>query len=142
MLRVMWSGERSGMIRAIVIYVGLWVPAVLVAALVSFAAVLTIVTDPMWSALSFLLALPAVLIGVKSFRASSVSMAALLVWDLAATTWPHFSLAGFFASLIDVLLLIAAAMVAATDLFSPFSSLTGFVRQVRARRAGATLQAG
>ncbi len=140
MLRVMWNGERSGIIRAIATCVVLWIPTMLVATLVSFAAAITIVRDPMWSALSFLLALPAVLIGVKSFRASSISMVALLVWDIATTTWPHFSLAGFFSSVIDVLQLVVTVMVVLVDVLSPFSSLIGFVRHVRPRRAGAAAQ--
>ena len=89
----------------------------------------------MWGALSFLLALPAVLMGLKSFRASAISMVALLLWDILATTWPHIDLRGFLQSLIDVLLLTSTGMVVVVATFSPFVSVLGFVRQILSRSA-------
>jgi hypothetical protein len=83
----------------------------------------------MWSAMSFLLALPAVLLGLKSFRASAISMVALLLWDIVATTWPHIDLRGLLQSLIDVLLLTSTVMAGLVAAFSPFVSVLGFVRQ-------------
>jgi hypothetical protein len=83
----------------------------------------------MWSALSFLLALPAVLVGLKSFRASAITMVALLLWDVVATTWPHINVSGLLQSLIDVLLLTSTGMVVLVAVSSPFVSVLGFVRQ-------------
>ena len=121
--------SRSTIVRAVAIYVGLWIPAVLVAALVTLAGLMTVLKAPMWSAMSFLLALPAVLLGLKSFRASAISMVALLLWDIVATTWPHFDLRGLLQSLIDVLLLTSTVMAGLVAAFSPFVSVLGFVRQ-------------
>lgn len=126
---------NPAVIRAIAIYVGLWIPAVLIAALITLTALLVFVSAPMWSALSFLLALPAVLVGLRSFRASAISMVGLLLWDIMATTWPHINLGGFLDSLIDVLLLTSTAMVVLVALSSPFVSVLGFLRQIRSRAA-------
>jgi len=123
------NGSRSATVRAIAIYVGLWMPAVLVGAIVTLAGLLTVLSAPMWSALSFLLALPAVLVGLKSFRTSAILMVALLLWDVVATTWPHFDLGGFSQSLIDVLLLTSTGMAVLVAVSSPFVSVLGFVRQ-------------
>lgn len=125
--------RRVPVVRAIAVYTVLWIPAVLVAALVSLIALLTIRAAPMWSALSFLLALPAVLVGLKSFRASAISMVALLTWDIVATTWPHVSLSGFFDSIIDVLLLAATGAAILVVFASPFNSILSFVRHLRGR---------
>lgn len=128
--------SRSAVFRAVAIYVGLWIPAVLVAALVTLAGLMAVLKSPMWSALSFLLALPAVLIGLRSLRTSAISMVALLLWDILATTWPHLDLRGFLQSLIDVLLLTSTVMVVLVAAFSPFVSVLGFVRQTWSRSAG------
>ena len=128
--------SHSAIARAIAIYVGLWIPAVLVAALVTLAGLIAVFSAPMWSALSFLLAFPCVLVGLKSFRTSAISMVALLLWDIVATAWPDFNLGGFLHSLIDVLLLAATAIVVLVALASPFVSVLGFVRQTWPRRAG------
>jgi hypothetical protein len=125
----MIGASRSVVVRAIAIYVGLWIPAVLVAALVTLAGLVTVSSAPMWSALSFLLALPAVLVGLKSFRASAITMVALLLWDVVATTWPHINVSGLLQSLIDVLLLTSTGMVVLVAVSSPFVSVLGFVRQ-------------
>jgi hypothetical protein len=125
--------RRVTVIRAIAIYVVLWVPAVLAATLVSLAGLLTIRSAPMWSALSFVLALPAALIGLKSFRGSAISMVVLLIWDIVTTTWPHVDLSGFFNSLIDVLLLASTGAVVLVVFASPFASLLDFVRHIRGR---------
>jgi hypothetical protein len=124
--------SRSTVVRAFAIYIGLWIPAVLVAALVTLAGLMTFLSAPMWSALSFL-ALPAVLMGLKSFRNSAISMVALLLWDIVATTWPHVDLRGFLQSLIDVLLLTSTGMVVLVAAFSPFVSVLGFVRETSSR---------
>jgi hypothetical protein len=121
--------SRSTVVRSIAIYVGLWIPAVLVSALVTLAGLMAFLSAPISSALSFLLALPAVLLGIKSFRTSAMLMATLLVWDIVTTTWPHINLNGFFQSLIDVLLLVSTGMVVLVATFSPFTSVLGFVRQ-------------
>jgi len=125
----MIGASRSVVVGAIAIYVGLWIPAVLVAALITLAGLVTVSSAPMWSALSFLLALPAVLVGLKSFRASAITMVALLLWDVVATTWPHIHLGGILQSRIDVLLLISTGMVVLVAVSSPFVSMLGFVRQ-------------
>jgi hypothetical protein len=121
--------SRSTVVRAVAIYVGLWIPAVLLAALVTLAGLLTFLSTPMWSALSFLLALPSVLMGVKSFRTSAISMVTLLLWDIVATTWPHIDLRGFLQSLIDVLMLTSTGLAVVVAAFSPFTLVLGFVRQ-------------
>jgi hypothetical protein len=128
--------SRSAVARAIAIYVGLWVAAVLAAALVSLAGLIAVFSAPMWSALSFLLALPCVLVGLKSFRTSAILMVALLLWDIVATTWPHFNLHGFLHSLIDLLLLAATGIVVLVAFASPFVSVLAFVRQTWSRGAG------
>src|SRR5262249_53203663 len=122
-------------VRAIAIYLALWIPAVLIAALITLTALLVFVSAPMWSALSFLLALPAVLVRLRSFRASAISMVRLLLLDIMATTWPHPILGGFLHSLVDVLLLTSTAMVVLVALSSPFVSVLGFMRQIRSRAA-------
>jgi hypothetical protein len=105
-----------------------------VAALVSLAAILTFLSAPMWSALSFLLALPAVLVGIRSLRASAVSMAVLFAWDVILTTWPHITFAGFFDSITDVLLLVATVLSILVAVFFPFESVMDFFGYLRFRR--------
>ena len=124
---------RSARVRAVAIYTCLWVPAVLAAAIVTLAGLVTVLHAPMWSALSFRLALPAALVGLKSFRISAISMVALLLWDIVATTWPHINFSGLLESLIDVLLLTSTGMVLLVAVSSPFASVIGFVRQSRPR---------
>jgi hypothetical protein len=124
---------QLSVVRAIAVYIGLWIPAVLVAALVSLAGLMAVFSAPMWSALSFLLALPCVLVGLKSFRTSAISMVALLLWHIVATTWPHFNLGGFLQSTIDVLLLASTGMAVLVSLASPFVSVLSFARETRSR---------
>jgi hypothetical protein len=123
------GSPRSARVRAIAIYTCLWIPAVLAAAIVTLAGLVTVLRAPMWSALPFLLALPAALVGLKSFRISAVSMVALLLLDIVATTWPHINLGGFLESPIDVLLLTSTGMVLLVAVSSSFVSVLGFVRQ-------------
>jgi len=122
---------RSTILRASAIYVVLWIPALLIAALISLAGLLTFRSAPMWSALSFLLALPGVLISLRSFRASGITMVALLLWDIVATTWPHINLSGLFYSLTDALLTASTALVVLVAFLSPFASLLIFLRDLR-----------
>lgn len=84
----------------------------------------------MLSALSFVLALPAVLIGVISFRASAFALAGLFAWDVVSTTWPHITLGGIANSLVDSLLLMCAVMAALLAVINPYPSLIGFLRLV------------
>ena len=111
-------------------YLLLWIPALLVAALVTVASIPVFASAPILSAVSFVLALPAVLVGVKSFRVSAIALTILLVWDVLTTSWPHISLAGFLGSQVDVLLLIATVLVVLVASSSPFVSVIAFVRQV------------
>jgi hypothetical protein len=85
----------------------------------------------MWSAWSFLLAAPAILVGLKSFRISGISMVALLAWDIATTTWPHIDLGGFLDSQIDALLLTSTVLAVLVAVLSPFSSIFGFLHHIR-----------
>ena|ERR1017187_252194 len=123
--------RRSALLRAIVTYVVLRMPALLIAALISLVGLVTFRSAPMWSALSFLLALPAVLVGLRSFRVSAMAIVALLIWDIVATTWPHINLSGLLHSLIDVQLLASTALVVLVAFLSPFASLLSFFRDLR-----------
>jgi hypothetical protein len=69
--------------------IALWIRAVLVAALVTLAGLMTVLKAPMSSALSFLFALPVVLMGLKSFRTSAISMVALLLWTGSYSIHEH-----------------------------------------------------
>jgi hypothetical protein len=124
---------RYAIVRACVIYLILWLPALLLAGLVSVGGLIAFPSAPMLSAVSFLLALPAVLIALKSFRASAAFMALLLLLDIVTTTWPHIDIRGFFDSLVDVLLLVATGLTILVAAFSPFESLLGFFRHLRTR---------
>jgi len=121
---------RFPILSACLIYLLLWIPALLVAALVTVASIPVFASAPILSAVSFVLALPAVLVGVKSFRVSAIALTILLVWDVLTTSWPHISLAGFLGSQVDVLLLIATVLVVLVASSSPFVSVIAFVRQV------------
>ena len=127
------SFGRRGIRRACVIYVALWLPAFLIAALVSVAGLIAFPSAPMLSAISFLLALPATLMALKSFRASSACMTLLLGWDLVATAWPHIDFSGFFDSPVDILLLVSTSLAILVAAASPFGSLLGFARELRTR---------
>jgi hypothetical protein len=116
---------------AFVIYGLLWLPALLVAAFVSFIGYLGTGFSPLWSALTFVLALPALLVGLWSFRASAVAIIGLLAWDIVSTTWPHVSLTGFLGSTIDVMLLGSAVLGLLVAVLSPFNSIIAFVRHER-----------
>ena len=118
-------------VRAIAIYVLLWIPAILVSGIITLAGVMTFHSAPVWSALSFLLALPAVLAGLKSFRWSAFVLAALFVWDVVTTTWPHVTLSGIWNSPVDSLLLIASGLACLVAFLSPFTSIGDFVDYVR-----------
>lgn len=87
----------------------------------------------MWSALSFLLALPAFLIGIKSFKVSSFSLVWLLLWDIVTTTWPHLNVVDLFSSLTDVLLLVSTMLATLVAFLSPFSSGIDFFRHLLRR---------
>jgi len=121
---------RFPILSASLMYLLLWIPALLVAALVTLASIPVFASAPILSAVSFVLALPAVLVGVKSFRVSAIALTILLVWDVLTTSWPHISLADFFGSQVDVLLLIATVLVVLVASSSPFVSVIAFVRQV------------
>jgi hypothetical protein len=121
---------RFPILSASLMYLLLWIPALLVAALVTLASIPVFASAPILSAVSFVLALPAVLVGVKSFRVSAIALTILLVWDVLTTSWPHISLAGFLGSQVDVLLLIATVLVVLVASSSPFVSVIAFVRQV------------
>lgn len=121
---------RFPIFSASLIYLLLWIPALLVAVLVTLASIPVFASAPILSAVSFVLALPAVLVGVKSFRVSAIALTILLVWDVLTTSWPHISLAGFFGSQVDVLLLIATVLAVLVASSSPFVSVIAFVREV------------
>ena len=123
--------RRPTFLRAIATYIVLWMPALLIAALISLVGLVTFRSAPMWSALSFLLALPAVLVGLRSFRVSALAMVALLMWDIVAATWPHINLSGLLHSLIDLQLLASTALVVLVAFLSPFPSLLSFFRDLR-----------
>jgi hypothetical protein len=126
--------RRGTLIEASALYLLLWIPALLLAGFISYIACLVIGHAPMWSALSYLLALPAVLVGLKSFRTSAIATVVLFVWDVVTTTWPHVTLAGFLGSTIDVLLLVATGLVVLITAFSPFASVLAFMRHLWAHR--------
>ena len=111
-----------------------WLPAILVSALVTVAAILAFLSEPMWSALAFLLALPTVLFGMKSLKASAIAMVVLFLWDVVLSTWPHISFEGFFGSIIDVLLLVAAVLSVVAAVVFPFESVIEFFGYLRFRR--------
>jgi hypothetical protein len=123
--------RRSTILRASAIYIVLWTPALLIAALTSLVGLVTFRSAPMWSALSFLLALPAVLIGLRSFRVSAMTIVALLAWDIVTTTWPRVNLNGMLHSLIDVQLLAVMVLVVLVALLSHFGSLSSFLHDLR-----------
>ncbi|HEX4006040.1 MAG TPA: hypothetical protein VHX60_07680 [Acidobacteriaceae bacterium] len=133
MLRGMGAtgASQSRIMRASLAFLLLWLPACVIAAFTAFIACLTLDSAPLFSAISFLLAIPAVLVGVKSLRWSAIAMAVLLVWQVISTAWPHFQLNGFFNSIVDVLLLIATALTVVVWLASPFPSLEDFILQLR-----------
>jgi len=126
--------DRSETIRAWGVLIVVWLPAILVSALVTVAAILTFLSEPVWSALAFLLALPAVLFGIKSLKTSAIAMVVLFGWDVVLTTWPHISFAGFFDSIIDVLLLVAAVLSVLAAALFPFESVIEFFGYLRFRR--------
>jgi hypothetical protein len=126
--------DRSETIRAWVILIVVWLPAILVSALVTLAAILTFLSAPMWSALAFLLALPTILFGIRSFKASAIAMVVLFMWDVVLTTWPHITFVDFFGSITDVLLLVAAVLSVLSAAFFPFESLIDFFGYLRFRR--------
>jgi len=111
----------------------LWLPALLGAAFVSFIGYIGTGFAPFWSNLPFLLALPAVLVGLVSFRTSAIVTFVLLTWDAVATTWPHIALTGFLDSTIDVLLLTTTGLAGLVAVFSPFGSFLGLLRDFRDR---------
>ena len=112
-------------------YVVLWFPALLLAGFISFMGYIGTGFSPLWVALTFLLALPFVLIGVGSFRISAAMIALSLFWDVVSTTWPHVSVSGFFDSTIDVQLFSVTMLVVLVAVFSPFRSLIHFFRYER-----------
>lgn len=127
----MTAAGRSATLRASLVYVLLWIPALLISALISLGGLLAFASAPMWSALSFLLALPAVLVGIRSFRVSSFAFVWLLLWDVFTTTWPHVNVLDLFSSLTDVLLLVSTVLTALVAFLSPFASIVDFVRHLR-----------
>jgi hypothetical protein len=124
---------RSNVALAGGICLMLWLPALLVAAFVSYIGYIGTGFAPLWSGLSFLLALPAVLVGLKSFRTSAIVMLVLLAWDVVATTWPHVALTGFLDSTIDALLLTLTGLTGLVAVFSPFGSVLHLLRDFRDR---------
>jgi len=126
--------DRSETIRAWGVLIVVWLPAILVSALVTVAAILAFLSEPMWSALAFLLALPTVLFGMKSLKASAIAMVVLFLWDVVLSTWPHISFEGFFGSIIDVLLLVAAVLSVVAAVVFPFESVIEFFGYLRFRR--------
>jgi len=121
---------KNTILRAVAVYLFLWMPALLVALLIAVASALVFRAAPMWSAISFLLVLPAVLIGLKSFRVSAITMTILVFWDIVTTTWPHFNLGGLFDSLIDIMLLVSAGLAILVAAASPFDSIVDFARHL------------
>jgi hypothetical protein len=127
------SQSRPSLPRAIAVYLLLWLPSLLLVAFVTIAGCLTIVSDPMWSALSFLLALPAVLAGIWSFKASAIALTILMLWDVVTTTWPHISFTGIFGSPIDAMLLTSTVLACLVAAASPFASFLDALRFLRHR---------
>jgi hypothetical protein len=124
---------RSGpytILRAIAVCLLLWTPALLITLLITVASLPVFLHAPSLSAISFLLALPAVLMGLKSFRISAITMTILFLWDLVTVTWPHLSLSGIFDSVTDGLLLISAVPTILVAAASPFPSIIAFLRHL------------
>jgi hypothetical protein len=125
------SERRPSIALAIALYCVLWTPALLLAGFVSFMGFIGTGFSPLWVAMTFLLALPFVLIGIGSFRLSAAMFALSLCWDIVGTTWPHVSLSGFFDSTIDALLFSVTTLTVLVAAFSPFRSLIHFFRYER-----------
>jgi hypothetical protein len=117
-------------LRAIATYILLWIPALLIALLITVGSVPVFVRVPIRGAISFLLALPAVLIGIKSFRISAITMTIAFLWDLVRVTWPHITLSGIFDSVTDGLLLVCAVLTILVAAASPFDSIIAFTRHL------------
>ncbi len=111
------------------LFVGAWIVTVLLALLVSFSAVLVFPKAPMWSAVSFLFALPVALVALKSVRTSGVLALFLLTWDVVLTTWPRITLVGLFDSLSDTLLVVVTTLLVFASVVSPYRSVFGPKRQ-------------
>ncbi len=118
---------------AFTICCALWLLALLLTALVSYVGFTVFRSAPMLSAVSFLLALPAALLGIKSYRVSAAALVGLMLWDLVTTTWPHISLNGLFSSMIDVVLLAGAMMAVLVALISPFRSGSALIQFLKTK---------
>ena len=125
--------RRPSVTLAIALYSVLWVPAVLIAGFISFFGYIATGFDPSWYALTFLLALPFVLVGIASFRISAALIVLSLCSHVVTTTWPHVGVSAFFSggSTLDALLSFATAMVVLVAAFSPFRSLIKFFCYMR-----------
>jgi hypothetical protein len=110
-----------------------WVGALLLSAFISLIGYIGTGFAPIWSSLPFLLAFPAALVGLMSFRASAIIMFALLVWNIVATTWPHLSLSRLLDSQIDVFLLASCGMTIVVAVLSPIVSVSGFMHHFQDR---------
>jgi hypothetical protein len=127
------TGGRPSAALAIALYSALWLPAVLIAAFISFFGYIATGFDPSWYALTFLSALPFVLVGIASFRISAALIVLSLCSHIVTVTWPHISVFTFFrgCSTLDALLSSVTAMVVLVAAFSPFRSVIHFFRHVR-----------
>ena len=124
-------GGRYSTAVASVLYLVVWFPSVALSLIVTLAAHRVTGLTLSWGSVSFLLAFPAVLVGLKSFWGSAIALIALFLIDLIHVTWPHITLAGISSSPIDLQLLIVTILVFCVALFSPFRSLLTFLHLLR-----------
>lgn len=127
----MKDGGKSRLRMAACVYALLWVPALGVASFLSLMGYVGTGFAPLTTALVFLLSLPVLLVGIWSFRISSITFVGLFFWDLFTSAWPHVSIAGYFESEMGIALFALTLLTLLIWAASPFSSIAAFVRQVR-----------
>lgn len=115
-----------------VLYLLLWIPAFLLASAVSFlGGYVSSGFAPVLGWAPFLLALPAILLGFKSFRLSAALSLLLMILEVSTENWPHFILTDLWASGIDAAFLALTVLAVLVAVLSPYPSINMFFRQIR-----------
>jgi len=127
----MKDGGKSRLRRAACVYALLGVPALGVASFLSLMGYIGTGFAPLTTALVLLLSLPVLLMGIWSFRISSIAFVGLFLCDLFASAWPHVSIAGYFESKMGIALSALMLLTLLISAVSPFASIAAFIRQVR-----------
>jgi hypothetical protein len=106
--------------------IALWIPVLLMSAMLSLVW-FVVVSNAAWaSGLAFLLALPVALVALAWTRLSAGGFVLLLIWDLLSSTWPHFFIdRSFFESRVDVMLVAATVLSIVIALLIPSGGLIG-----------------